>query len=112
LNYLSITRDSGARPVIPLTKSDLCPTTADRLAEIGNIAPKVPVHAIFAFDQRAACLDASTPYLIPGQTIALILFVRCWKVDSLNQLLGVERQAVKQSASQMTVDSIPLATVN
>ncbi|NBO64284.1 MAG: ribosome small subunit-dependent GTPase A [Acidobacteria bacterium] len=93
--YLSITRDSGARPVILLTKSDLCPTTADRLAEIGNIAPKVPVHAISALHQRAACLDALTPYLIPGQTIALIGSSGVGKSTLLNQLLGVERQAVK-----------------
>jgi ribosome biogenesis GTPase len=70
--YLSIARESGARPVILLTKSDLCAETPARLAEIGAIAPDLPVHAISALHLRDQFLTTIAPYLVSGQTIALI----------------------------------------
>lgn len=93
--YLSITRESGARPVILLTKSDLCPATFERLDEIRSIAPDLPVHAISALHQRAECLATLARYLVSGQTIALIGSSGVGKSTLLNQILGEERQAVK-----------------
>lgn len=36
--YLSVTYDSGAEPVMVLTKSDLCPDAESRICEVRNAA--------------------------------------------------------------------------
>ncbi len=94
--YLSIARESGAAPVILLTKADLCPETPDRLAEIRTIAPDLPVHAISALHNRAECLSTVSPYLLSGRTIALIGSSGVGKSTLLNQLLGEDRQIVNR----------------
>ncbi len=44
--YLSIAYDSGATPVILLTKADLLPDCSAQLAKAENIVPGTPVHAL------------------------------------------------------------------
>ncbi|NDD63631.1 MAG: ribosome small subunit-dependent GTPase A [Acidobacteria bacterium] len=92
--YLSIARESGADPVILLTKSDLCASTSARLTDVQSIAPDLPVHAISALHQRADCLAVLSPYLISGHTIALIGSSGVGKSTLLNQILGEARQTV------------------
>lgn len=94
--YLSIARESGARPVILLTKADLCAETPARLAEIRAIAPDLPVHAISALHLRDQFLSTIAPYLISGQTVALIGSSGVGKSTLLNQLLGEDRQTVNR----------------
>lgn len=93
--YLSIAWESGARPVILLTKADLCAATSDRLSDIRTVAPDVPCHAISALNRRDEFLEIIAPYLVPGETIALIGSSGVGKSTLLNQILGEERQKVK-----------------
>lgn len=91
--YLAIAWESGARPVILLTKSDLCPDPESMVTQIRELAP-VPCHPISALNQREEFIAAISPYLVSGQTIALIGSSGVGKSTLLNQLLGEERQKV------------------
>ena len=92
--YLAIAWESGARPVILLTKSDLCADLPERLREIAELAPDVPCHAICAI--RNEGMEALNPYLASGQTVALIGSSGVGKSTLLNRLLGREQQKVKE----------------
>ena len=92
--YLSIAWESGARPVILLTKSDLCTDLPERLREIAELAPDVPCHAICAI--RNEGMEALNPSLSSGQTVALIGSSGVGKSTLLNRLLGREQQKVKE----------------
>jgi ribosome biogenesis GTPase len=68
--YLATTHESGARPVIVLTKADLAEFLAEDIAEIEAIASGAPVLAISAkTGQGLETLDA---WLRPGQTAVLL----------------------------------------
>ena len=45
--YLTVAFNSGASPVIVLTKADLCPDYQSKIAEMEISAPGVPVHAAY-----------------------------------------------------------------
>ena len=47
--YLAMVWESGASPVVLLTKSDLCEDAAQRAAEMQSVAMGVPVHVLSAF---------------------------------------------------------------
>lgn len=95
--YLTAIGDSGARPVIVLNKSDLCPDEAGikaQTTEAQSIAFSVPVHAVSAKAEQG--IDALLPYCTEGQTIALIGTSGVGKSTIINRLLGFERQQVKE----------------
>src|SRR5213076_2474683 len=68
--YLALALESGARPVLLLTKADLCDEWAEALAEIEPVAPSMPVHVVSALEGIG--LDALAAYLGPGQTSVLL----------------------------------------
>lgn len=82
--------DSGARPVVLLTKSDA--VTPDQIAEskavAWSVAPDLDVHAISSHDQ--ASLSALEPYL--SGTIALLGASGVGKSTLVNVLVGHEVQ--------------------
>ncbi len=84
---------SGARPVIVLNKADLCETPSQYVLDVEAIAPGIPVLALSAY--HAANLDALSPYLQPGQTVALLGSSGVGKSTLTNQLMGCEVQAVQ-----------------
>jgi ribosome biogenesis GTPase len=85
--------DSGASPVIVLTKADLCPETALRRDEVEAIAPGVPVFAVSSLLGEG--LDALAPFVAPGRTVALLGSSGVGKSTLLNRLLGWDRQATR-----------------
>lgn len=87
--YLSIAWDSGAIPVIVLTKADLCDDLSARLAETSRIAVGVDVlvTSVMAEDGIAQVL----PYVRQGRTVAFIGSSGVGKSTLINRLLGEER---------------------
>ncbi len=83
--YLSIAWDSGAIPVVVLTKSDLCTELENRLNEVSSIAIGVEVYVTGASDDEYQSLKK---YLSEGQTVAFIGSSGVGKSTLINRLLG------------------------
>jgi ribosome biogenesis GTPase / thiamine phosphate phosphatase len=89
--YLVLAHESGARPVIVLSKADLVddPGAAIELARsVGG--PVVPVHTVSA--PRNEVYDALAGYLEPGRTVALLGSSGVGKSTIVNRLAGEELQ--------------------
>jgi ribosome biogenesis GTPase len=88
--YLALARGSGAEPVILLNKADLCAEAAERVAAIRALAGGATVLALSA--ARGDGVDALTPWLGRGRTVALLGSSGVGKSTLVNALLGEERQ--------------------
>ena len=84
--YLAIAWDSGAVPVIVLTKSDLCQDLSERLAEVESIA--VGVDVVVTSSMIRDGHEAILKYVKPGRTVALMGSSGVGKSTLINRLLG------------------------
>jgi len=84
--YLAIAWDSGAMPVIVLTKSDLCGDIEARLNQIRAVAlgVEVVITSSLSEDGCSAIID----YIKPGHTIAFIGSSGVGKSTLINRLVG------------------------
>lgn len=89
--YLAVAWESGAAPVILLTKADLCPDLPSRLREVAGVAAGVDVLTVTAM--AADGWRAVSPYLVPGRTLAFVGSSGVGKSTLINRLLGDERLA-------------------
>jgi len=92
--YLVTTHESGARPVIVLTKADLAEFLDEDVAEIEAIASGAPVLAISAITGQG--LETLNAWLQPGQTAVLLGSSGAGKSTLLNVLAGEERMATRE----------------
>jgi ribosome biogenesis GTPase len=92
--YLTTAWESGAYPVVILTKVDLHPDHADDLADVEAIAMGVDVHVTSAV--TAEGLDALDPYLRRGRTVALLGSSGVGKSTLVNRLAGEELLATRE----------------
>ncbi len=92
--YLTLGWESGARPVIVLTKRDLDPDWELRVLEVEAIAFGVPVHAVSNLTGEG--LDEIRAYVEPGKTIALLGSSGVGKSTLVNTLVGEEILAVQE----------------
>jgi ribosome biogenesis GTPase len=92
--YLTLSWESGAQPVIVLTKSDLHPTPEAAVAQVGTIAYGVPVHAVS--NRTGAGLDEVRAHLGPGVTAALLGSSGVGKSTLVNTLAGSELLATQE----------------
>jgi ribosome biogenesis GTPase len=91
--YLALAWSSGAQPVLLLNKADLCHDIEGRLGEVRAIAGGAPVLVTTATTGEG--LAGLREYLGRGRTVVLLGSSGVGKSTITNQLLGEERQAVR-----------------
>jgi ribosome biogenesis GTPase len=84
--YLTLGWESGARPVILLTKADLDPNREAAVAEVESIAYGAPVLAISS--KTGEGLEAFLAHIGPGETAALLGSSGVGKSTLVNALVG------------------------
>ena len=101
--YLLMSYESGASPVILLSKADMADDLPGRIAEIAVSAPGTPVHAIAPKPKRARAFDATVQsiqiveeYLGRGRTGALLGSSGVGKSTLINALVGSEMLKTKE----------------
>ncbi len=86
--YLAAAWESGAEPVIVLTKADMCADAAARKAEVEAIAFGVPVHAISSLTGEG--IAELRAHLAPGRTAVLLGSSGVGKSTLVNALAGTQ----------------------
>jgi ribosome biogenesis GTPase len=92
--YLATAWDSGAEPVIVLTKADLHPDPEAAAAEVEGIAFGVPVLVVSA--RTGEGLDAVEEIVRPGRTLVLLGSSGVGKSTLVNTLAGEELLATNE----------------
>ena len=92
--YLALAWESGAQPVIVLTKTDLTRDVGEAVLELEGIAFGVPVLPISSVTGDG--LDLISSYLLPGKTVALLGSSGVGKSTLVNTLAGEELLAVAE----------------
>lgn len=90
---LAIIWESGARPVVILSKRDLCDDPEPFEERARMVAIGVAIHALSGLTGDG--MDALTPYLETGRTVALIGSSGVGKSTIINHLVGEDILAVK-----------------
>lgn len=84
--YLTLALQSGATPVILLTKADLTDDRADYLSRLEQVAAGVDVHLVSA--RTGFGLDGLAAYLQPGKTLVFLGSSGVGKSSLVNALAG------------------------
>jgi ribosome biogenesis GTPase / thiamine phosphate phosphatase len=92
--YLAAAWESGARPVVVLSKADLAGDVDGPLLAAESVAPGVPILVVSAVDGTG--LDAVRSHLAPGRTLAVVGSSGVGKSTLINALAGCELQAVAE----------------
>ena len=90
--YLTLVWQSGATPVILLTKADLVEDYWDYLTQVERIAVGVNIHVVSAHTGYG--LARLNAYLQPGKTVVFLGSSGVGKSSLVNALAGEERMAV------------------
>jgi len=95
--YLAIAWDSGATPVIVLTKADLCADLPYRLSELNEVS--IGVDVITCSAAAGTGFDEIESHIEPGKTIAFVGSSGVGKSTIINRLMGrdvLDTQAVRE----------------
>ena len=87
---LTLSWESGATPVVALTKADLCD---DPAAAVDAVVPHAPGAAVVAVSATTGDLDDLMPWTAPDTTIALLGSSGAGKSTLVNALAGAEVMA-------------------
>ena len=91
--FLAAAWQSGARPVVVLTKADLCEQPESQAAEIATLAAGCPV--VIVSVRQGPGLGGLMDHIAPGKTCVLIGSSGVGKSTLVNALLGEERMATQ-----------------
>lgn len=91
---LSLAWDSGAQPMVVLTKADLVPDRDAVVAQVAESAPGVEVLAVSA--ERGDGMDRLRDKIQPGRTLALLGPSGAGKSTLVNALVGARAMATQQ----------------
>ncbi len=91
--FLSVTYDSGAAPMVILTKADLCKDVESKILAAQNAAPGVDILAVSSSNDNYRTV---LPYILPGQTIAFLGSSGVGKSTLINKLIGTDRIATRE----------------
>jgi ribosome biogenesis GTPase len=89
--YLTLGWESGASPVVVLTKTDLCTDVEAALLDVEAVAIGVPVHAVSNVTGEG--VDALAQYFGEGRTVAALGSSGVGKSSLVNRLAGEELMA-------------------
>jgi len=92
--YLALLWESGAEPVVVLSKADLCADVVSQREEVAEAAAGVTVLTVSALLTDG--LDPLLPYLTPGRTAALVGSSGVGKSTIVNRLAGAEIMATQE----------------
>ena len=94
---LTLVWESGARPVVAITKTDLADDVPETVAEVATLAVGVVVLAVSSYDGDG--LDDVRALLPPGVTVAVIGPSGAGKSTLVNALVGAEVLATTEVRS-------------
>jgi len=86
--YMLMAWESGANPVIILSKADLCQDIDEKVSETESVAIGVPIHVVSA--ERNIGIEALSPYIKEGKTVALLGSSGVGKSTLVNIFTGKE----------------------
>ena len=92
--YLLLARESGALPVVLLTKPDLCDDVAAKAAEVAAASGNVPAHIVSP--RQGDGLEHVSGYLTRGRTGALLGSSGVGKSTIINRLVGVDLRRTRE----------------
>ena len=92
--YLTLAWESGASPVVVLSKADLCDDVRQKVSDIEAVSIGVPIHVISSVNGTG--VDELAAYLIRGRTAALLGSSGAGKSTLINRLTGRETQKVAE----------------
>jgi ribosome biogenesis GTPase len=98
--YLTTAWDSGAAPVVVLTKADLCADVGEAVLSVESVAIGVPVVPVSNVTGEG--LDDLTAHLSPGRTVVLLGSSGVGKSTLLNRLAGTELMRTAEIAGDGT----------
>ena len=91
--YLLLARESGAAPVVLLTKPDLGADVPSRVAEATAVAGDAPVHVLSPKFNEG--IEQVAHYLTPGRTGALLGSSGVGKTTIINRLVGSDERRTR-----------------
>lgn len=98
--YLTIAWDSGAIPVVVLTKSDLCNDLEEKLSEVKTVLMGADLIVTSAVEQDG--YRQIKPYIVKGKTVAFVGSSGVGKSTMINCLLGEKRMETRELRSNDT----------
>lgn len=97
--YLALARDSGARPIVLLTKSDLTSDGATQIDAVRAIVGHVTVIALSAL--RGDGVEAVALEILPGETAVVLGSSGAGKSTLVNALLGEARMVTQEISTHL-----------
>jgi ribosome biogenesis GTPase len=92
--YLTTIWESGAQPVILLSKADLCDDPAGAVEAVYGSAIGVPIHVLSALSGQG--MEQLDPYIKEGQTVALLGSSGVGKSTIINRFIGADTQKTRE----------------